>query len=84
MKYKIVYSKKAEYFIEKLDSKDQKIIVKKIDSLQENPELGKPLRHDLKKYRRLRVLKYRILYEIKNNELLVYVVKIDKRKIVYQ
>lgn len=84
MKYNITYSNKAEEFLEKLDKYEQIIIIKKIGKLKENAELGKHLSYDLKNFRSLRVGKFRVLYEIKKNELLVYVVKIDRRKVVYR
>ena len=84
MKYKIIYSRKAERFLEKLDKKEEIQLIKKIVQLSENPELGKPLSQNLKNYRSLRVGGFRVVYEIKKKEILVYVVKIDKRAVVYR
>jgi mRNA interferase RelE/StbE len=41
---------------------------------------GKPLRKELKGYYRLRVDFYRVIYEIKNQEVTVFVLKVGKRK----
>lgn len=81
--YNLFLSKEAEDFLKKLDKDIQKRIVNKIDSLKKNPELGKPLTANLAGLWSLRIGDYRALYEIKNNELLILVLKIGHRKNIY-
>lgn len=55
------------------------------EKLSQDPfRFGKPLRNTLKNTRSLRVGKYRIVYEIKENELVVLVLKLGTREKVYE
>ncbi len=83
-KYKIKIKKTALKEIRSLPKKAIKIILKKINSLIDNP---RPL--DCKKLcaqekYRIRVGNYRILYSIEDNVLTVYIVKVGHRKDVYR
>ena len=51
-----------------------------IDRLAETPYIGRALKGDLKGLRRIRVGNYRILYEIRQNELVVLVVRVVHRR----
>lgn len=82
--YNVILEKQAEKFFRKLDRKDQEKIGKKIINLAKNPKLGKVLTADLSGLWSLRVDKYRLIYEIKNNELLILVLDIGHRKNVYR
>lgn len=67
----------------KINAFDVKKVIE--DKLSQDPcRFGKPLRNTLKNTRSLRVGKYRIVYEIKNNELIVLVLKIGNRGKVYK
>lgn len=81
--FDIKFKKRALRFFSKLNRSDQEIIGKKIDKLKINSELGKPLTGTLSGLWSLRVGKYRVLYEIRKNELLIYVLGIGHRKKVY-
>ncbi|MDP2673152.1 MAG: type II toxin-antitoxin system RelE/ParE family toxin [Nanoarchaeota archaeon] len=83
MNYEILFHKKAQTFFNKLDNSTKKQISIKIDKLKSNPELGKPLVGNLFGLRSLRVEKFRILYEIKKSQLIIYVLEIGHRKNVY-
>ena len=69
--------------IPKLDASTKKALRRAIEAkLATRPELyGLPLRATLKKYWKLRVGDYRIVYGIKNNK--VYILIIAHRKDVY-
>jgi mRNA interferase RelE/StbE len=66
----------------KIDKADQQKIIKAIrKKLTRDPEgFGAPLRGGLKRLWKLRVGQYRVVYEIKKNEILVYVVKVGFRR----
>jgi mRNA interferase RelE/StbE len=81
--YEIKFKKPALKFFEKLTNFDQEIIGKKIENLKTIPKLGKPLTGNLSGLWSLRVGKYRVLYEIKENILLIYVLNIGHRKNIY-
>ena len=56
--------------------------MKKIFQLLINPLIGKPLKNNLKNERRLRIEKYRVIYSIENQGILI--AKIGHRKNVYR
>ena len=66
----------------KIDKPDQQKIIKAIrKKLTRDPEgFGAPLRGDLKGLWKLKVGQYRVVYEIKKQEIVVYVVKVGFRK----
>jgi len=83
MVYTVNISDISENFLKKLDKSDQLRIRDKLRALNDNPRLGKPLVANLAGFWSLRVGKYRIIYEIKEKELVVYVIRIGHRKNVY-
>lgn len=83
-KYKLKLKKSAQKELASLPKKDLKLVLKAIEELAENPRglNSKKLSGD-EKYRR-RVGKYRVLYEIHDDILIIFVVKVAHRKDVYQ
>lgn len=81
--YDIVFRSPAERFIKKLDKNIKKEIINKIETLKENPRIGKPLSGDLAGLWRLRYDKYRIIYEIKDQMLIIFILNIGHRKNIY-
>ena len=63
---------------------DRTRIVAAIDRLAEAPYLGTALKGGLKGLRRIRVGNYRILYEIRHDELVVLVVRVVHRREAYR
>ena len=63
---------------------DRARIVAAIDRLAETPHLGTSLKGDLRGLRRIRVGDYRILYEVRDKELVVLVVRIAHRRDAYR
>ncbi len=84
MIYKILLSTKASDFLKKLDKSTRDRVENKLKDLSNNPELGKPLVGRLSGLWSLRVGDYRAIYQIKNEELLILVLKIGHRKNVYE
>ncbi len=83
--YSVRIKKSARKEIEASDTKaDRRRIVKRIESLAENPRPRGAIRlSGLARYR-IRQGKYRILYTIEDRELVVYVIKVGHRKAVYR
>jgi addiction module toxin, RelE/StbE family len=84
--YQIVYAiTKSQKNFEKIPQSIKLVIKKAIEKkLTTNPlEVGKPLRYDLKGYRRLRVADYRVIYRVDQDKVIVVIVEIDHRKDVY-
>lgn len=55
-----------------------------LDRLAEDPEVGIPLRRELKGLRKYRVGSYRIIYQIHRGKLLVTVIDLGDRKDIYR
>lgn len=81
--YEIVFQSKAEKFLKKLDKFEQNIIANKLEQLMVNPRLGKPLVANLAGLWSLRIGKYRAIYQIVDNKLVIYVLNIGHRKNIY-
>jgi len=83
MVYEILLYKNAQRFFNKLDNSIKKQILKGLNKLKNNPEFGKPLSGNLFGLRSLREGKFRILYKIEKDKLLVFVLEIGHRGNVY-
>ena len=81
--YDIILEKKSENFFRKLERKEQERITKKFNELEKNPELGKPLTANLAGLWSLRFGDYRAIYQIKQSELIILVLKLGHRKNIY-
>jgi len=82
--YSIVFTKTAQKELKRISQKDQNRIVEKIAKLAREPRPTgcKKLSND-EKYR-IRQGNYRILYEIKDQTLVIVVVKLGHRRSVYE
>ncbi len=85
MSYRVEFSKGAKKQFRKLPSNIQKRIQAKIDELaiEPRPNRLKKLQGADNSYR-IRVVDYRLVYEIKDDVLLVIVIKIKHRSEVYK
>ncbi len=80
MKYEIVIEKSAVKFLSKLENRTRAQIIAAIDSLADEPRpYGYKKLIDSKGLYRIKVKQYRIIYFIKDNLLVVSVVRIAKR-----
>jgi mRNA interferase RelE/StbE len=82
--YKIFFRKSVEKDLMKIPARDLKAILKKIESLGDNPRPQGCEKLSLKEQYRIRHGKYRILYSIQDNDLTVWVVKVAHRKDAYR
>jgi mRNA interferase RelE/StbE len=83
--YKVKVDDKAVKFVRTLDTKTQKQIIRKLRTLGENPRpAGYIAIKGIKDLYRIRCGDYRIVYSIRDKELLVLVVRIGDRKNVYE
>jgi len=83
--YEIIFSRKAAKFISTLPQNYKDKIKETLIILRENP-YGYPykkIRGETNLYR-IRVGKYRILYEIDKNNNQIIILKIDKRERIYK
>ena len=85
--YKLILSRKTEKFLDKTSKSDRNLLkqfIAALDVIAENPQAGKALVANLKGFWSYRVRDHRIIYEIKHEEIMVYVEKIAHRKESYQ
>lgn len=84
MEYRIELTKLAVEMLGKIgDRREQQGIIERLQKLKVNPELqGKALTGDLKGYRSIRAVgqRYRIVYKVNNEKIIVIVVGIGRRK----
>ena len=83
MPYGVILTEEAERFLKKCDKSVKNRILDKLEDLQEDPRLGKPLTANLVGLWSLRIGYHRAIYQIKDNELIVVVIKVGHRKNVY-
>lgn len=81
--YSLIFKKASEKFLKKLDQESQKRIFKKLKQLKNNPELGKPLIGNLSGLWSLRIGKYRVIYQIFQERLIIIILDIGHRKNIY-
>jgi len=82
--YKIFFKESVEKDLRSIPKKDLKKILTRIEALAKNPRpLGYEKLSGQEKYR-IRHGTYRIIYSIQDQELTVWVVKVEHRKDVYR
>jgi mRNA interferase RelE/StbE len=84
MPYTVRFKKSARKELESLERETRKKVLSFIEALALNPTPANSLKLTSIPLWRIRVGSFRILYEIQNEVLLVYVVKIAHRKDVYR
>ncbi len=80
MSFSIRIKESAAKELRRVAKPDRARIVAAIDRLAETPHLGTSLKGDLRGLRRIRVGDYRILYEVRDKELVVLVVRVAHRR----
>jgi len=82
--YSIKFSEIAKKDLNLLDRRYQNAVLKALDRLSQDPKSGEPLRRELKGYWKMRFSRYRIIYKIYQQQLIVMVMTIEHRKDVYR
>ena len=83
--YTIIFTESAKKDLKKIDRSISKIIEKKIEQLTlHNDRLDIKKLVGFKATYRLRINDYRVIYEIKNDEIVILVIAIQHRKDVYK
>ena len=84
MEYKIIFSIQArKLFAAIKDRREQSVILARIEKLKVEPEKqGKALSEELSGYRSIRAVgqRYRIVYQVKQDRVMVVIVGIGRRK----
>jgi len=83
--YNLRIKKSALKDLEAIPTKaDRRRVVKRIESLADDPRPGGVQKLSGKERYRIRQGRYRILYSIRDRDLIVYIVRIGHRKSVYR
>jgi mRNA interferase RelE/StbE len=82
MTYRILITDSALQYLKKLEPRIRQTIKNKIEELAVDPEKrGKPLSGDLVPFRSIHAAgRYRVIYEVKNTDVLVIIVAVGIRK----
>jgi len=83
-KYKITFKKSVSKDLKSVPKSDVKIILLKVDSLAVNPRREGAVKLSGQEMYRIRQGLYRIIYEIRDSELVIQVIKIGHRSDVYK
>lgn len=87
MPFRVELTKQAERSLDVLMKAQPAIgarIIHAIDRIAEDPDIGTPLRGNLKGMNKHRVGPYRIIYEVYRSRLLIIVIDIGHRKEIYR
>lgn len=84
MIFSIQIKQSAAKELKRVVGKDRERIVTAIDRLAQTPYLGTALKGDLKGLRRLRVGDHRVVYEVRDHEFIVLVIRVAHRRNVYR
>ncbi len=80
----VFFTREAKRNIEKLDPSIRKVIKKAVESLSVNPAKGKPLSYELAGLHSLRTADYRIIYRVREKQLVIIVIAVGHRKEIYK
>lgn len=88
MMYKVLFEKKAEKELKKIDTMHQKIILNWVTKNLENTTnpraYCKPLKSNFKEYWRYRIGGYRLVADIDDNKIKILIIDISHRKDAYK
>ena len=87
MNWKVSISEQAQRELKKMDRQDRELILSyletRIDGCADPRLHGEALKQNLTGYWRYRIGKYRILCELVDDIVMVYVIKVEHRRSVY-
>jgi mRNA interferase RelE/StbE len=82
--YRVCIKRSAAKALEAIARKDRLRLMEAVDRLAENPDVGSVLKGGLSGLRRLRIGRYRIVYEVDADQLVVLVVRTAHRRDAYR
>lgn len=83
-KFNVTFKKSVAKDLRSIPNADVKRILEKIDSLRENPRSDGCIKLSAQERYRVRQGLYRIIYEIRDELLIIHVVKIGHRSVAYK
>jgi len=82
--YSLQIKGSAAKALQRIGKSDRLRLIDAIDQLKEEPHVGKFLKGELSGLRRIRVGRYRVIYEVVEKHLVVLVVRVGHRRDVYR
>jgi mRNA interferase RelE/StbE len=82
--YKIIFTKNVKKDFRKIPKPEASKILNEIAELAKNPRSSKTKKLKGEKLFRLRVGNYRVIYDIQDNLMLIFVVKLGHRSDIYR
>ena len=83
-RYTVLFTREAKRNVEKLDPSIRRIVRRAIESLAVNPAKGKPLAYELAGLHSFRTSDYRIIYRIREKQLIIIVIAVGHRREIYK
>ena len=84
MRYAIRIKESAAGELQHIERSDRERLIAAIDRLAENPFAGSALKGELRGLRRVRVGDYRLIYEVREQDLVVLVLRAAHRREAYR
>ena len=84
MPYAIRIKESAARELQRIERSDRERLIAAIDRLAENPFAGSALKGELRGLRRIRVGDYRLIYEVREQDLVVLVLRAAHRREAYR
>lgn len=84
MNYSIRIKRSAARELGRIHPDDRMRVIRAIDRLAEQPLTGSVLKGGLRGLRRVRIGRYRVLYEVLDDELVVLVIRVSHRREAYR
>ena len=84
MRYAIRIKESAARELQRIEKADRERLIAAIDRLADNPFAGSALKGELRGLRRIRVGDYRLLYEVRERDLVVLVLRAAHRREAYR
>jgi mRNA interferase RelE/StbE len=82
--YKVIFTKSVKKDFRKIPKLEVSKILNEIAELAKNPRSSKTKKLKWEKLYRLRVGNYRVIYDIQDNLMLIFVVKLGHRSDIYR
>jgi mRNA interferase RelE/StbE len=82
--WEIKWEKGAYKALKNMPADLKKRIFSKVDELKEDPYKGGELKYNLSSLRRIYIGDYRIIYSLRENELVILIIKAGHRKEIYE
>lgn len=82
--YKVIFTKSVKKDFRKIPKLEASKILNEIEELAKNPRSSKTKKLKGEKLYRLRVGNYRVIYDIQDNLMLIFVVKLGHRSDIYR